>query len=259
MRARLLATSLAILAPSANAADPAPSVEQVRGEVREWVETMRQLQQEETEWKRDKEVLEAYRDGLRKELEDLRQDLERAKTRKQGGDKESLDKIAERDRFAAGQTLLATKLPALEAALEAKLPLLPQSVRAQPKVVVAIEALNTARRLPADKQDSDLSKRLFNLVELIAEFEKCHQQVVVQTELHKDPQGREFKMRMVYFGLAMAYGVNEDGSFAVTGRPAADGWKFKESNALAPRIRALADSAENEKSDTFTQLPLAQP
>ena len=50
--------------------------------------------------------------------------------------------------------------------------------------------------------------------ELIAEFEKCHQQVVVQTELHKDPQGREFKMRMVYFGLAMAYGVNEDGSFA---------------------------------------------
>lgn len=260
MRARLLATSLAVLAHSASAADPAtPSTDPLRTEVREWIETMRALQQEETEWKRDREVLEAYRDGLRKEIEDLKQDLERAKARKDGADKESLDKIAERDRLAAGQTLLATKLPALEASLAAKLPLLPPAVRAQPKLVVAAEALEAARKLPADKQDTDLSKRLFNLVELVAEFEKCHQQVSVQNELHRDPQGREFKMRVVYFGLAMAYGVNEDGSFAITGTPSPEGWKFKESNALAPRIRALADAAEDEKANQFTQIPLAQP
>ena len=66
-------------------------------------------------------------------------------------------------------------------------------------------------------------------------------------------------MQMVYFGLAMAYGVNEDASFALTGRPEADGWKFQERKELAAGIQELVKAATDEKNASFNKLPLVIP
>jgi hypothetical protein len=241
------------------AKEPPAAAEELRSSVREWIETMQKIQQEEDNWEKDREVLNGYKEGLEKEIEDLREQISRAKTRKDGGDTQSLDKLAERDRYAAAQEELARQLATLEEGLSAKLPLFPEPLRQNPKVAQGIEALAKSIQLPADKKNEDLSKRLFNAVELLADIEKFQQNVHLHSELRKDSQGREFKMQVVYFGLAMAYGVNEDGSFAVVGRPAADGWKFTERNDLAPQIQALVASASSEKSDTFSQLPLIQP
>jgi hypothetical protein len=236
-----------------------PAAEELRSSVREWIETMQKIQQEEDNWEKDREVLNGYKEGLQKEIEDLREQIERAKTRKDGGDTQSLDKLAERDRYAAAQEELARQLATLEEGLSAKLPLLPEPLRQTPKVAQGIEALAKSIQLPADKKNEDLSKRFFNAVELLADVEKFQQGVHLHSELRKDSKDREFKMQVVYFGLAMAYGVNEDGSFAVVGRPAANGWKFTERNDLATQIQALVASASSEKSDTFSQLPLIQP
>jgi DNA repair exonuclease SbcCD ATPase subunit len=232
---------------------------ELRTSVREWVETMRKIQEEETSWTRDKEVLQGYKEGLEREIEDLKEEIERAKARREGGDKQSLDKLTERDLYAAAQETLVSQVRALEEGLAERLPLLPAPLREQPKVALAIETLHGGLQLPADKQSQDVSKRLYNATELLAEVEKFQQQVHVHTELRKDSKGREFKMQMVYFGLAMAYGVNEDGSFAVTGRPGSNGWEFQERTDLAPRIQELVKSAGDEKNASFTKLPLVQP
>ncbi len=241
------------------AAPPAGGPEELRSSVREWIETMQKIQQEEDNWEKDREVLKGYKEGLEKEIEDLKEQIESAKVRKEGGDKQSLDKLAERDRFAAAQEELAKQLQVLETELAAKLPLFPEPLKQTPKVSQQIEALQKSIQLPSDKKNEDVSKRLFNAVELMADVEKFQQSVHVHPELRKDAQGREFKMQVVYFGLAMAYGVNEDGSFALVGRPDPDGWKFKERNDLAPQIQALVASASSEKDATFSQLPLIQP
>jgi DNA repair exonuclease SbcCD ATPase subunit len=243
---------------SAQEAAPAPA-EELRSSVREWVETMRKIQEEESSWTRDKEVLQGYREGLEKEIEDLKEEIERAKTRREGGDKQSLDKLTERDLYAKAQDVLARQLRILEENIAARLPLFPAPLRELPKVALAIETLQGGLQLPPDKQSQDVSKRLYNATELLAEVEKFQQQVHVHTELRKDSQDREFKMQMVYFGLAMAYGVNEDGSFAVTGRPGTNGWEFQERAELAPRIQELVKSAGDEKHASFTKLPLVQP
>lgn len=240
-------------------ATPANGAEELRSSVREWIETMQKIQQEEDNWEKDREVLNGYKEGLQKEIEDLQEQIARAKTRKDGGDTQSLDKLAERDRYAAAQEELARQLAVLEQDLSAKLPLFPEPLRQTPKVAQGIDALQKSLQLPADKKNEEVSKRLFNAVELLADIEKFQQAVHVHPELRKDSQGREFKMQVVYFGLAMAYGVNEDATFAVVGRPDATGWKFTERNDLAPRIQALVASASSEKSDTFSQLPLIQP
>jgi len=243
---------------SAQEAAPVPA-DELRSSVREWVDTMRKIQEEENAWTRDKEVLQGYREGLEKEIEDLKEEIERAKTRKDGGDKQSLDKLTERDSYAAAQDELARQLRVLEEGIAARLPLFPAPLREQAKFALAIETLQGGLNLPPDKLNQDLSKRLFNATELLAEVEKFQQQAHVHTELRKDTQGREFKMQMVYFGLAMAYGVNEDGSFAVVGRPAAGGWEFKERADLAPKIQELVKSAGDEKNASFTKLPLVLP
>jgi len=240
-------------------AAPANGPDELRKSVREWIETMQKIQTEEDSWEKDSEVLKGYKEGLEKEIEDLKEQIERAKTRKEGGDKLSLDKLAERDRYAAAQEELARQLHVLEEGLAAKLPLIPAPLKEQPKVAQGIEALQKGLALPPDKQSEDVSKRLFSAVELLADIEKFQQGVHVQAELHTDSQGREFKVQVVYFGLAMAYAVNEDSSFALTGRPAAEGWKFTERNELAPQIQQLVTSALSEKDATFTQLPLIQP
>lgn len=245
---------------SAQEAAPAPApAEELRASVREWVETMRKIQEEENSWTRDKEVLQGYREGLEKEIEDLKEEIERAKTRREGGDKQSLDKLTERDLYARAHDELVRQIRILEEGLAARLPLFPPPLREQAKVALAIETLQGGLQLPPEKRSQDASKRLYNATELLAEVEKFQQQVHVHTELRKDPQGREFKMQMVYFGLAMAYGVNEDGSFAVTGRPGASGWEFQERKELAAGIQELVESASDEKHASFNKLPLVLP
>ena len=191
------------------------AADELRTSVREWIETMQKVQLEEDNWEKDREVLKGYKEGLEKEIEDLKQQIESAKTRKEGGDKLSLDKLAERDRFAAAQAELARQLRVLEESLAAKLPLFPAPLREQAKVAVMIDSLQKSLQLPADKQAEEASKRLFNAVELLAEIEKFQQLISVFPELRKDSSDREFKMQVVYFGLAMAFGVNK--AMTITG------------------------------------------
>lgn len=253
----VLLASLPVMAQDAPSKISGP--DELRGSVREWIETMRKIQTEEDSWEKDHEVLKGYKEGLEKEIEDLKEQTERARTRKEGGDKQSLDKIAERDRFIAAQEELASQVRLLEESLSAQLPLLPEGLKKQAKVALGIESLQQSLKAPAEKRNEDVSKRLFNLTEMLAEVERFQLGVHTHTELHKDSQGQEFRMEVVYFGLAAAYAVNEDGSFARIGRPDSTGWKFEDRPDLAPAIKSLVASTLSEKDVTFTQLPFLQP
>ena len=233
--------------------------EELRTSVREWVETMRGIQQEENEWSRDQEVLANYKEGLEKEITDLKEQIADAKTRKAGADQESLDKSAERDRYAAAKDELSKAVRALEESLSGKLPLFPDPLLKEPKVAQGIEDLKRDLALPEDKRGEGVSKRLLNVINLLTEAEKFQQTVHIRPELRTDGQGREFNMQVIYFGLAMAYAVNDDGSFALAGRPTADGWKFVERGDLAADIKKLIAATTGDQDAAFVNLPLIQP
>jgi len=233
--------------------------EELRTSVREWVETMRKIQQEENDWARDQEVLQNYKEGLETEIATLKEQIASAKTRKEGGDQQSLDKVAEKDRYVAAEDELKRQLRLMEESIAAKVPLFPEPLRKTPKITQGIEAIRRNLLAPPDGQTEEVSKRLANVTELMAEVEKFQQGVHVFPELHKDSKGHEYNMQVVYFGLALAYAVNEDGSFALAGRGGDNGWKFQERNDLAPQILKLVITATSEKDVTFTNLPLIQP
>lgn len=247
-----------VLPGQAQDSKPSPT-EELRISVSQWVETMSRIQQEENDWKRDKEVLANYKEGLEKEIEDLKERIASAETRKQGADKESLDKVAERDSLVAARDELATTVRRLEEQIVTKLPLLPAPLAAEPKIAQAIEELNLSLALPADKRDTKVSKRLLNLITLVSETEKFQQTVHIRPELHKDRAGREYNMQVIYFGLAMAYAVNDDGSLALSGKPTDKGWVFEETPQLAPIIGDLIAATTGNKDAAFIQLPFSKP
>ncbi|MBK1884203.1 DUF3450 family protein [Luteolibacter pohnpeiensis] len=233
--------------------------EELRTTVHEWVETMQKIQTEENDWGRDQEVLQNYREGLEKEITDLKEQIAAAKTRKDGADQESLDKSKERDRYAKAKDDLATIVRGLEEKLAPKLRTFPKPLLEEPKVAQGIEDFQRDYALPADKRGENVSKRLLNVINLLTEAEKFQQAVHLRAELHQDTQGREFNMQVIYFGLAQAYAVNDDGSFALVGRPTSDGWKFEEHKELAADIQQLVASTTGDQDAAFVNLPFSKP
>lgn len=256
----ILSILLIAFSPLLQAQEPQISpTDELKTTVSEWVETMQKIQQEENEWTRDQEVLTNYREGLEKEIADLKEQIADAKTRKEGSNAESLKQTQERDRFAAAKEELAKLLRGLEENLASKIPLIPAPLRNEPKVSQAIEDLERDIKLSKDKQGEGVSKRLLNLINLTAEVEKFQQTVVLRQELRADSEGREFNMQVLYFGLAAAYAVNEDGSFALMGKPAgASGWKFEERKDLAKEIQNLIACTTGDQDPEFISLPFSK-
>jgi hypothetical protein len=147
----------------------------------------------------------------------------------------------------------------MEEALAARLPLFPAPLLAEPRVAQGVEDLKRDLALPQDKRGEGVSKRLLNIINLLTEAEKFQQTVVLRPELHKDADGREFNMQVIYFGLSCAYAINDDGSLALVGRPSAGGWSFEQRSDLAAGIRALIASTTGDREAAFVNLPFSRP
>ena len=224
-----------------------------------WLETAQKRQAEENGWKTDHEILSNYKEGLLAEKATYQKQIEEAKQRAQAADQQSTDKLSQRDQLIAAEKALAAHLRGLEEEFVKQIPSLPTPLLKMPKMAVGIEALKKNLSLPADQQTDDVGKRSANLTEMIAEVEKFQQNVTVSNELHKNAAGQEYNMQVVYLGLAAAYAVNEDASFALVGSPQADGWKYNERNEIAADIKKLIITATTEKDISFTTLPIPTP
>lgn len=234
--------------------------EELRIAVNEWIGTMRQIQQEENDWIRDQEVLTNYKEGLEKEIIDLKEKIADAKVRKAGADSESLEKTKERDLYVVAKDQLSVEVRKLEENMIGKIILIPAPMRAEPKVSQAVEDLERDIKLPEDKRTEGVSKRLLNLINLNSEIEKFQQTVVLRKELHKNTSGNEFSMNVIYFGLASAYAVNDEKTLALVGRPdPKTGWVFEEKKELASTIANLIEITTGDADAAFVYLPFSKP
>ncbi len=234
-------------------------LDQSKENMRLWLETSQKRQAEENAWKNDQEILTNYKEGLLAEKAAYLEQIEEAKQRAQAADQQSTDKISQRDQLIAAEKALASHLRGLEEEFVKQVPALPAPLIKMSKMAVGIETLKKNLALPADQQTDDVGKRSANLTEMIAEVEKFQQNVTVSNELHKNAAGQEFNMQVVYLGMAAAYAVNEDASFALIGSPQTGGWKFTERNEIAADIKKLIVTATTEKDISFTPLPVPTP
>jgi hypothetical protein len=235
------------------------ALDQSRENLRMWLETSQKKQEEANTWKNDKEVLTNYKEGLIAEKATYQKQIAEAKTRAEAADQDSTDKITQRDQYILAEKNLSAHLRRMEEDFAKLLPMLPTPIVKFPKIAVSIETLKKNLALPADKQTDEVGKRLANITEIMADVEKFQQNVTVSNELHKNSAGQEYNMQVVYMGMAAAYAVNEDASFALMGSPSTTGWKFVERNDLAADISKLIVTATTEKDISLTNLPIPTP
>ncbi|MBB5350284.1 putative transcriptional regulator [Haloferula luteola] len=225
--------------------------------VREWIETMREIQTEETSWERDKELLEGQRDSLDSEIVDLKKRLDDARAEKAGADKESVDQVARRDALLKADETLAGKVRELESSLLAQLPLFPPPLKEDPRVKELMEQVQKDSMATGEEASKGQTKRLNNILNLLTEAEKWQQTVHLREELRTTPDGHKFNMQVVYFGLGCAYAVNEAGDYALVGTPSPSGWDFVPQNDLAPDILKMVAVLNGDADAQFITLPIS--
>jgi len=228
----------------------------LRDSVAKWVEVMHSIQKEEDKWEHDREVLCDYRDGLRSEIEDLENAIAEAKKRKSGADKDSVEQVDARSRYAEAKIQLAGMVRELETMAVRQAERLPGCLLAEPKMAQVLEEIRTDVGMLGNQADKQLAKRLNNILMMAGETEKFQQSVHLRDELHTRTDGREFNMKMVYFGLGTAFGVNEGGDFAIVGRPGPDGWSYDECDGLAGEIHRLVEIVTGDVEAGFVFLPI---
>lgn len=258
---RVLSTILisALLAgPLAGQEEGPTATEKLKDSIREWIETTREIQKQEDEWDRDREVLQAHRDGLQTEIKDLTEQIEAASGRKGEADTQSLKAVEKYDALKAANAVLEERILGLEAGMLARIELLPPMLLKDSRVAQMVSDLR-AETAKGKENKGPLNTRLNTVLNLLGAAEQFQSTIHLDSESRPTSDGRELKINMVYYGLAVAYGVDDAGEVGFIGKPGPGGWVFEERNDLAPTIRQLVSVMNGDVDAQFTTLPIDLP
>lgn len=227
------------------------SMEGVRANLEQWVETRQLTSRLQSDWRSDKEMLDQTAAVHERELSGLNEALAKADTGTSQVRKEheALEtQKAELEEAKAAVAAWATQCEQRMRILARGLPA-PLTRKLEPLL----------SRLPQNPSETRLNpvERMQNLVGILNEVDKFNSSVVVESELKKRPSGEEIQVKTLYAGLGQAWFVDKSGSFAGVGRPTATGWAWEDQANLGARVLRAISIAENVEPPAFEQLPMS--
>jgi hypothetical protein len=86
-----------------------------------------------------------------------------------------------------------------------------------------------------------------------------HRSVHLERQEFSLDDGKSREFRVLYFGLGVAYFVNDSGTVAGWGKPLTTGWQWTRNDELAKEITTGVSMIENRTLPRFIQLPLPLP
>lgn len=228
----------------------------LRATVQKWTEVMRETQGAQERWKQDKQVLQDTKSSLEIEVEQLKAEIKAAEERIAETDAASADKLALKQMHEKAREAFRAGLDAVEAEVSAVIPLLPAELAENPKMQVAIES---HRKFSAstEKESLSLNKRLDAMLTILAEAERFQQAIQVYGGRVRELSGEQRLLDVVYFGLALGYGVDQDGTIAFQLSPSPEGWverKLEAEDALA--VRELMNVAQKSGEVRLVDVPM---
>jgi hypothetical protein len=240
-------------------AQQAPIVDPVRESLRLWVETMKKRQEQNDAWKRDQEILQNYKDGLVREQQDLKKLIEETKQRNQAADKSSLDLTTKITAYQDAQKMLGEAVRKLETQAISLAKRLPIILTKEARMAQFLTEISKDSQLTGEKQNDGLPKRINNVLSFLGEAEKWQQTIHVKEEVHQLKDGREMNLKVMYLGLAVAYGISSEGNIAIVGTPAAEGWNYEEKPELFTAVSEAIAATIGDRDPVFTSLPVRLP
>lgn len=230
----------------------------LRTTIGKWIEMMRMVQEEQARWTRERQILEANREGLQQEIADLEETIEATMARIAAADEESREKLDKKRRYDAAREAMAKSLTVVEERVREVLPLLPGFYLSEnTKLAAAAEDLKKSAGLSEEEKKKGLTKRLSAVTTVLNEAEKLQQRAWVRDE-RREVDGENMIVTAIYFGLSTAFAADTAGTVALRGRPGPEGWEFEKiSEPGAPEaVLDLIAVAEGSGEIKFVEVPV---
>lgn len=212
----------------------------------EWIDLERAIASRHSDWRTEKQALEAEIRLLEAELRRLDLAIEDAR---QSRDR----RRAEADAITAANARTRNELAAFEAAiprfqetLRSFLPQLPP------------ETASTIRPLLKRSQRPGLSlpDRFNEIAAATLRIAEAAQGVRVTTGLREMPDGDIREVEILYLGLAAAWFVDSTATRAGTGSPGPEGWIWARDDSIAPAVARAVRIAREIDQPSVVELPL---
>ena len=229
------------------------NVKETRQLIEEWVQTQLLISEESNQWRAEKAALVDLEEALSQEIEELDKSLATFESEESTLEEERAKLMARKQDAEKSTLALYEGLNTLQAEIDKVFKILPAPLRN--KLAPFREKLGEQGK----ETDLPLKKRLETAVAILQSIHLFNRSVTmerVEFTLDED-KSREFLV--LYFGLGVAYFVNESGTIAGFGEPTDQGWKWTRQDDLAPEISTGIDMMNNRALPRFLELSLPIP
>lgn len=221
--------------------------------IKEWVQTEQLIGEESTEWNKEKAALLDIQNALNEEIIELDKRLAESEEEAVGAAKQRAELLEQKNEIEGTTLSLVESIDSLEVQVEESYKLLPTPLakRLQP----FREKLSPER----DQNAISLRQRVDTLLSLLQAISLFHRNVTLERQEFSLEDGVSREFQVLYFGLGIAYFVNESGTVAGYGSPGNTGWKWKRQDNLAEEISMGIEMINNRVMPRFLTLPFPQP
>lgn len=244
--------------PAANAQAKDKAAVPLRSTVAEWVGTMQRIQELQSRWKREQQILESNKEGLEQEIVDLEQSIAETRARLETNAAEDREKLEMKRGYDAAREALAVALTATEAEARRVIPLIPDFFLAEnDRLKGAVAELKKTDSYSDEEKSRNLGSRLNSMTLVLSEMQKFQAQNWVRQE-QRVVDGKELIVQTIYFGLATALAADAQKTVALRGHSSEQGWSFERlPDGDAPaQILELIDVASLKGEIKFVEVPL---
>lgn len=237
------------LGASALVAQNTPNVAQeitdTRDSISTYVGVRQDIARDSNAWQAEKEIIENRIALFEQEKADLEKSIASATDKASSAQKVIADKQSEINRLTSAADVVKNRMPDYEAKLTEIIPLLPKPLRDK----IAPLTRNLGR--------GNTSARMAVVIGILNEMERFNSQLTFDTETKDLGDGRNTSVDVMYLGLAQAYYVDQAGTIAGVGVPAAGGWQWTENNELAPKLLMAIKYYKGDVTPAeFVELPI---
>lgn len=251
-RAAALALAVGCAGFARGQQDPAAPdrVTSTRSTLQQWVATSRLHSQEKQEWRVGRELLRDRMDLIQRETESLQKRIGEAEQSIGEADQKRGDLATQNEQLQQSAKILAEQVVVLEQKTRTLLGRLPEPLRQR------IAPLSQRIPTTAAETKLSLSERFQNVVGVLNEVNKFQRDIHLAREVRNLQGGRTAEVNVLYFGIALAYYVTDDGKEAGTGAPGDQGFVWTATPGFAAAIATAVAIKKGEQVAAFVPLPV---
>jgi hypothetical protein len=232
-----------------NVAIAQTSPREIRDLLDQWVETEQIISKEHSNWEIEEALLLETQDLLTLESNRLSAELSDLKSTATASDEERTSLSSEKEALKKASEVVASSIGNLEKKLKEILPFLPSPLLEKIRPLI--------RRLPDNPDNSDLSlgQRVQNIVGILSQANEFNTSIIASSEARAFEEGKVVQVTTLYWGLAMAYYVDDSGKYAGIGVPTNKGWEWNEIKGIGSKIQSLVEMYEGNIDVRFVNAP----